>query len=93
MPDSQDPNNSLPKILNELHRALEASEDLAEEVRADLRGAADEIREALDSAATAELPSSLRERLTAALEHFEGSHPRLTSALGRMADALADLGI
>lgn len=37
--------------------------------------------------------SSLRERLEAAIEHFETSHPVLTATMGRVMDQLANLGI
>ena len=36
---------------------------------------------------------SLRERLEAAIEHFETSHPVLTATMGRVMDQLANLGI
>jgi hypothetical protein len=35
----------------------------------------------------------LRERLEAAIQHFEESHPTLTAAMGRVIDQLANLGI
>ena len=89
-----DPRSSLPEILAELHEALEASGDeLAAETRAELRETAEEIRKALDPAEAAELSVSLRERLTRTLESFEESHPKLTQLVGRVADALSDLGI
>ena len=89
-----DPHSSLTEILTELHDALEASgDDLAEEVRAELRETAEEIRQALDPSEDAELSVSLQNRLTSVLESFEESHPRLTQAVGRVADALSDLGI
>jgi hypothetical protein len=89
-----DPRSSLPEILDELHAALEASGDeLAEDVRAELREAANEIQQALDPAESAEFSVSLRDRLTRTLESFEESHPRLTQVVGRIADALSDLGI
>lgn len=90
MPDST---RSLPEILTELHEALEGMGDLDERLRSELRGAADDIQGALDDSRAEELSDSLRDRMTAALERFEGSHPRLTEIVGRVADALADLGI
>ena len=89
-----DPRSELSEILTELHEALEASgDDLANETRAELRETADEIRRALDPTEETELSVSLRERLSSALDSFEESHPRLTAAVGRVADALSDLGI
>jgi hypothetical protein len=36
---------------------------------------------------------TLRERLEAAIEHFETSHPVLTATMGRVIDQLANMGI
>jgi Domain of unknown function (DUF4404) len=36
---------------------------------------------------------SLRERLEAAIQHFETSHPVLTATMGRVMDQLANMGI
>ena len=83
----------MPAILAELHTALEESVDLGAEARAELREAAEEIQAALDRPGSDPLPGSIGDRLSAALESFEGSHPRLTGFVGRVADALSDLGI
>jgi predicted transcriptional regulator len=89
-----DSSSSLPEILAELHEALEASgEELADDVRAELRETAEEIRKALDPEETTEFSVSLRDRLSRSLESFEESHPRLTQVVGRVADALSDMGI
>ncbi len=87
------PGPSLNEIIDELREALEAPDDLDEELRAELRGAAEEILEALDPDHERELSSSLRDRLTNTLERFEKGHPRLTGIIGRVADALSDMGI
>jgi hypothetical protein len=89
-----DSGSSLTEILKDLHEVIEASgDDLADEVRAELRETVEEIRQALDPSEEAELTVSLRERLSRVLESFEESHPRLTEVVGRVADALSDLGI
>ena len=88
-----DPGSSLNEIIDELREALEAPEDLDEERRAELRRAAEEILEALDPDHERELSSSLRDHLTKSLERFEKDHPRLTEIIGRVADALSDMGI
>jgi len=88
-----DPRSPLTEALGELREALEAPGDLDESARAELRSAAQEILEALDPEHERELSRSLRDRLTASLERFETSHPRLTEIVGRVADALSDLGI
>jgi hypothetical protein len=88
-----DPRSSVTEILTELHEVLEASGDLDADVRDELLAAAEEIRQALDPADERELSVSLRDRLSGALENFEESHPRLTGIVGRIADALSDMGI
>ncbi len=87
------PGPSLNEIINELHEALESPDDLDEALRAELRAAAEEILEALDPDHERELSSSLGDRLTNTLERFEKDHPRLTGIIGRVADALSDMGI
>ncbi len=88
-----DPEPSLSEILDELREAIEDPDDLDEALRADLRGAAQEILEALDPDHERELSGSLRDRLTDTLERFEKSHPKITETIGRLADALSDMGI
>ena len=88
-----DPGPSLNEIINELREVLEDPDDLNEELRAELRGAAEEILEALDPDHERQLSGSLRDRLTNTLERFEKSHPKITETVGRLADALSDMGI
>jgi hypothetical protein len=83
----------LNEIIDELREALEDPEDLDEELRAELRATAEEILEALDPDHEREMSGSLRERLTNTLERFEQSHPKITETVGRLADALSDMGI
>jgi len=78
------PGPSLSEIIDELREALEDPDDLNEELRAELRGAPDHERE---------WSGSLRDRLTDTLERFEKSHPKITETVGRLADALSDMGI
>lgn len=91
MPDGA---RSIAEILDELHAALENAPEIGDEGREALRRTAGEIREALDRPgdATGE-GESLGDQLSAAVERFEVAHPQLTSLVGRIADALADLGI
>ncbi len=88
-----DPGPSRNETIEELREALEAPDDLDEELRAELRSAAEEILEALDPDHERELSGSLRERLTNTLERFEKSHPKITETVGRLEDALSDMGI
>jgi hypothetical protein len=87
------PRSPVNEIIDELREVLEDPEDLDEGLRAELRGAAEEILEALDPDHDRELSGSLRERLTDTLERFEKSHPKITETVGRLADALSDMGI
>ena len=84
---------SLNEIIDELREALEDPGDLDEALRAELRGAAEEILEALDPDHEREFSDSLKKRLTDSLERFEKSHPKITETVGRLADALSDMGI
>jgi hypothetical protein len=87
------PGPSLNEIITELREVIEDPDDLNEELRAELRSAAEEILEALDPDHERELSGSLRDRLTNTLERFEKSHPKITETVGRLADALSDMGI
>ncbi len=87
------PRSPVNEIIDELREVLEDPDDLDEGLRAELRGAAEEILEALDPDHDRELSGSLRERLTDTLERFEKSHPKITETVGRLADALSDMGI
>lgn len=82
--------------LDELEQELRSTEDLDPRVREHLQKAADELRAAVQESqpgnrlsAQAGTARSLRD----AIERFEISHPTLTGILGRMIDALAQLGI
>ncbi len=92
-----DRKETLEGILDELHEVLESSPDVGEAGRSALQRAAVDIRAALDavpaSGSSDDESDSLIERLNDALERFEGSHPRLTQIVGRIADSLSDLGI
>lgn len=82
-------------------------EELASEIRASLQGGAvaekdravleqvhTELQAVLSAPSTAvEPPQGLREKLTRAIEHLEGDHPRLTSLLSKSLDLLSDIGI
>jgi hypothetical protein len=83
---------SLPGILDELHAALDEAPEIGEEGRAALQRAASEIEQAL-KAAPGDAPASLRDQLNEAVGRFEQSHPKLTSIVGRIADALSELGV
>jgi hypothetical protein len=88
-----DPKRKLTDILHELHESLERSPELGDDAREALRDAASDISEALDQEEPSERDQGFAEQLNQALERFEGEHPKLTAVVGRIADALSDLGI
>lgn len=83
---------SLRRILTELHELLDASPEISQESRAALLKAASDIQLALDEDRGVQTPS-LGEQLSEAFGRFEEEHPKLTQIVGRIADALSDLGI
>ncbi len=86
----------LHETLVELHAQLEESGELDPQLREELRASAGQIQAALDEAPEGEggnLESGLIERLRTAVRRFEGSHPKLTAATGRVIDALSEMGI
>lgn len=84
------PERELRKTLETLQRELSEGAPLDPEARRLLSELADDI-EALLAQPAASGP--LVERLRAATERFEESHPDLTAVVGRLADLLANLGI
>jgi len=90
------------ELLQQLHAELAEADDLDAEISAQLRATSTEIRDALEREEPGELatsnsieeePSTVIDQLRDAAERFEDSHPTLTNTVGRIADALAQLGI
>lgn len=84
--------NRLRKLLVELDHELKStgsldaqSRDLLEQVLADVRR--------LDSPVDADQHRSAEDRLRKLVLQFETDHPRLSGAVGQVADALGKLGI
>ncbi len=94
MPES---NQALRHTLAELRQQLDAATEVDAAARAELEAAMQHVQQQLDGGgeegARPDIQGSFVERLSQAAEEFEGSHPRLTAALGRVLNALADLGI
>ena len=85
---------NLRSMLDELERELEALDTLDEATRARLEETKRDIQAALEKNEPAEVEhESFIERLNDAAQDFETSHPRLTVTIGRIVDALAQLGI
>lgn len=80
-------------LLEELHTELGRSELDDERSRELLRSVLADIETALDRAEEEEREESLIDRLREAALEFEGSHPQLVNAVGRVVDQLAKMGI
>ena len=79
--------------LDQLHAELERNESLDVESREALEGLVGDIREALARSEGGSAHAGLIDRLREATRKFEESHPTLTAAVGRVADALSNMGI
>lgn len=87
----------LSELLHQLQVELDATENLDEQVSEQLRGLTAEIRQTLQQDAVArpaaDAPQGAIAQLRQAATRFEDTHPALTNTVGRIADALAQLGI
>ena len=83
--------DQLRTLLEALHAELRRTDAVDERSRDLLRAVDGDIRQALER--TGEQPESLTERLRETLERFEGTHPKLSEAVGRVLDALVQMGI
>jgi hypothetical protein len=84
--------SELQRRLEELHAELARTQSLDPRSRELLADVQRDIESAL-ARSQEPAPATLRERLEAAIEHFETTHPVLTSTMGRVIDQLANLGI
>ena len=82
---------ALSERLDELHRELAASTSLSPADRKRLEQLIADVRDHIEL--EHHEPQSLADRLQDATGHFEETHPRLTLAIGAVAEALARLGI
>jgi hypothetical protein len=84
----------LRETLLRLHDELRSGEPLDEQERGMLERLAGDIEKTLHPGASEpDALEALGTRLREAIERFEQSHPALTAAVNRVADALARLGI
>ena len=82
---------ALRATLSHLHQQI-AGHDLDEQERVLLRDALHELEARLEGS-PGEEGSSLADRLSELAQEFEESHPTLSATVGRLVDALANLGI
>jgi hypothetical protein len=89
------PETRLRATLEELQRTLEEPSALDAESRELLNELLEDIQTLLARAPEEreEADSSLLDRLAEIARRFEKSHPSLTAAVGRVANALSNLGI
>jgi predicted component of type VI protein secretion system len=88
------PRQRLRDDLERLQEELERSPGVDPQARALVSEIARDVEALLDSTGGSERETeSLVERLRSAAGDFEESHPALTAVVGRIADALAALGI
>ena len=81
--------------LEELHSQLESTEAVDDRSRELLGEILGDIQTLLDRSGEAPVdePEGLVDRLREATRNFEESHPTLAAAVGRVVDALSNLGI
>jgi predicted component of type VI protein secretion system len=82
----------LRRMLEQLHTELQRADTIDDSSRELLRSVVGDIEDLLERKQGAQ-PESIIERLREAVRAFENTHPTLTDAIGRVADALAGIGI
>ncbi|MGZ9165848.1 MAG: DUF4404 family protein [Anaerolineales bacterium] len=89
------PDENLRKILEQLHDELERTESVDESGDELLRHLNADIRSLLKRSGKAEVEpdDSVLERLQDAIDHFEVTHPTLTTMLSEMMTILSNAGI
>ena len=83
---------NLRERLEQLHAELAKTDSVDERSREALESLVRDIQALLEQSGAPPHPS-LTERLSQATRDFEKSHPTLSATLGRVADALSNLGI
>ena len=82
------------QMLEQLHTELQHTDAIDDRSRELLRSLLDDIEALLqDKQKRGTQPESIIERLREAVRAFENTHPTLTETIGRVADALAGMGI
>lgn len=83
----------LTKLLEQLHTELDGTDAVDEKGRDLLRALNADIEELLERSEGGRSDDSLLERLQESIDHFEVTHPALTSALSHIMTALSNAGI
>jgi len=84
----------LRQLLEQLHAEIQVTDTIDDRSRELLRGVLGEIEDLLErKQKQGTRPESIIERLRGAVKSFEKTHPTLTEAIGKVADALSSIGI
>jgi hypothetical protein len=87
----------LQQLISRLHEELSSSESVDEQSRALLQKLTQDIEQLANSSETTAEPATSPTEATSQLEavalKFEADHPKLSMALGELADALGKIGI
>jgi hypothetical protein len=84
---------NLSELLEQLHTELTNTEAIDDRGRELLRALNADIQKILDQTEEGESDDSLLERLQESIDHFEVTHPDLTSALSNIMNVLNNAGI
>ena len=83
----------LSELLEQLHNELEKPEAMDEKGHELLRSLDADIQKLLERSEEADVDESMLQRLQDSIDHFEVTHPDLTSALSHMMTILSNAGI
>ena len=87
------PEKDLTQLLEELHAELGSTQAVDEKGRELLRALNADIQNLLERSDAGDSEDSLLERLQESIDHFEATHPTLTSTLSHIMTALNNAGI
>ena len=86
-------NSELVELLEKLHKEIEGTQSVDEQGQELLRELSADIQELLGSTEEKKAASSILERMETSIDHFEVTHPELTSALSSLFNILSNAGI
>lgn len=86
-------NQELDDLLAKLHKEIEGLQSVDEKGQDLLRDLSSDIRELLERTEEKKAAPSMLERMETSIDHFEVTHPELTSALSSLFTILSNAGI
>jgi hypothetical protein len=86
-------NQEIDKLLEQLNKEIEGIKPDDEKGQKLLRDLSADIRELLEHAESKQPAASMMQRLETAIDHFEVTHPDLTTALSSLFSILSNAGI